>query len=365
MRKLLARLWRYLQRHIAPAVPLPGSPAVPLPTEHTGVRNAINIHEILDTLPNYFRDLQALRTVDDDAYAIFARLGGTMAVSGSMFATRIDQKWIDEPPMLRCLFMPKREDADTDTCPLVVGYMLRFAGGQVCVNRAGLIVALPKGGICYRVVTVHDLEGRPFPSAFFVHIADDGALRVLPERRKAIQILPNKGHIRKRTTSIPAFVVEEAARKKLTTEQWATQLASIILSAERPDNAILVRASQRDLTAAWTIDRRDAKRFFAKRETGSAADGKRKRVLHYVADFSRRVNGVEQDVRAHYRGERAFDWQGYKIEVSGLGFHHSDAFNADIPAYEEGQTNRAGVSMERFARMIRSRYRRPVFLKTA
>jgi hypothetical protein len=332
------------------------------------VGDVVSIHEILDHLPTYFRDLRMLRLVDEDAYAMFSKLGGTIAVSGSMFAAKIDQKWVDGPPMLRCLFMPKStrdENASEDECPMVAGYMLRFAGGQICVNRAGATVSLPKG-LCYRVVTVHELNNHPVACAFFIHITDGGSVQVLPERRNTIQRLPNKSHIRRPTRGLPSFVLEEAARKKITVEQWATQIVSVILSAERPDNSILVRASHNGATAAWTIDRRDAKRFFAKRETGVAADGKRKRVLHFVGGFNRKVGDVEQEVRAHYRGERTFEWEGYKIEVSGLGFHHSDVFDGSIAAYEDGQINRATVSMEKFAGMVRAHYRRPVFLaKTA
>ena len=86
-------------------------------------------------------------------------------------------------------------------------------------------------------------------------------------------------------------------------------------------------------------------------------------MLHYVGDFSRHVGDAIQNVRSHYRGERSFAWKGYSIEISGLGFHHDDYFDANIAGYEdETASNRKMVSLEKVAGMLRSHYSRPVFL---
>jgi hypothetical protein len=118
------------------------------------------------------------------------------------------------------------------------------------------------------------------------------------------------------------------------------------------------------MTASWTIDRRDGKRFFAKRVTGSAADGKRKRILHYVDNFVRDTDGRTSYVREHYRGERSFSWMGYGIEVSGLGFHHQDFYDASIETFEfDGQDAPRGfVSIEKSVDLIRQYYSTPYSL---
>lgn len=59
--------------------------------------------------------------------------------------------------------------------------------------------------------------------------------------------------------------------------------------------------------------------FFRDRElTAIAADGKRKRIVHYVSDHAR-ANG--QRVRAHLRGIRRFRWHDYKVAITVPKFH--------------------------------------------
>jgi hypothetical protein len=132
-----------------------------------------------------------------------------------------------------------------------------------------------------------------------------------------------------------------------------------------PDDAILVRAYQGSMATAWAIDRRDAKRFFRNRDTGLAADGKRRRVLHYVAPFERVVGNRSQAVREHYRGERGFRWNGYRVAVSGLGFHHDNFFDAPLVTFEcesDEPVPRGFESMRTSARKILAYYNRPRFL---
>lgn len=328
--------------------------------ETPGLHNATHISDILDRLPAYFEKLRALREADEDAYAIFSKIGGTIASRHSRFAASVEPDMIANPPTIRCLFQLADTNTEKDTvAPLI--YMMRLAGGQVCVSRDGCTAYLPQG-ICYRVVIAYVLDEKPYGGSFFVHIEQDGAVRLLSERRPTVQRLGNDRFMRL-TTGQPRWLKTIAAEKGQTPDQFVAGIVAIAMSCKRPKEAILVRASQGNMTAAWTIDRNDAKRFFAKRETGLATDGRRKRVLHYVGDFERVVDGSIQNVRQHYRGERSFDWNGYAIEISGLGFHHADYFDADIPGYEdETRTNQKMIGMDRISAMLRRHYSRPVFL---
>lgn len=348
-----------------------------------GIANAVSIHDMLDYLPGYFDDLKALRKYDPATYSIMAKLGGVVTPENSGFrCDTLMPKVLDNPPLMRCIFFKKSDQYDKvkDTYSASIIYMMRLKGGMSYVAREGHYCHLPVG-ICYRVVIVYNHNLGSFAESFFVHYDANHKMSVVKENKLVPQVIrynSNKGHkdhrgnanVFHRKTITPFFLTEMVAeRKRLgmevqTTDQLATTLCNICLSAKRPSEAILVRAHKSDMTASWTIDRRDGKRFFAKRVTGSATDGKRKRILHYVDNFVRDTDGRTSYVREHYRGERSFSWMGYGIEVSGLGFHHQDFYDASVETFEfDGQDAPRGfVSVEKSVDLIRQYYSTPYSL---
>jgi hypothetical protein len=284
--------------------------------------------------------------------------------------------------MMRCIFFKKSDQyhKKQDTYSASIVYMMRLKGGMSYVGREGGYCHLPVG-ICYRVVLVYNHDLGSFAESFFVHYDENHKMSVIKENKlvpQTIRYNSNKGSKRHRgnanvvhrKTITPFFLREMSIeRDKLglesqTPDEIAATICNICLSAQRPSDAILVRANKSDMTASWTIDRRDGKRFFAKRVTGSATDGKRKRILHYVGDFTRDTDGRTSHVREHYRGERSFSWMGYGIEVSGLGFHHKDFYDASVETFEfEGQDiARSFVSVEKSVDLIRQYYSTPYSL---
>ena len=348
-----------------------------------GLANAISIHDMLDYLPGYFDDLKALRKYDPSTYSIMAKLGGVVVPENSGFHhNTLPSKVLDNPPMMRCIFFKKSDQyhKKDDTYSASIIYMMRLKGGMTYVGREGGYCHLPVG-ICYRVVIVYNHDLGSFAESFFVHYDEDHKMSVVNENKlvqQTIRYNSKKGsrrhrgntHVVHRKTITPFFLREMVTeQKKLgmkvqTTDEIATTLCNICLSAKRPSDAILVRAHKSEMTASWTIDRRDGKRFFAKRVTGSATDGKRKRILHYVGDFTRDTDGRTSYVREHYRGERSFSWMGYGIEVSGLGFHHQDFYDASVETFEfDGQDAPRGfVSLEKSVDLIRQYYSTPYSL---
>lgn len=348
-----------------------------------GLANAISIHDMLDYLPGYFDDLKALRKYDPSTYSIMAKLGGVIIPENSGFRyNTLLPKVLDNPPMMRCIFFKKSDQyhKKQDTYSASIVYMMRLKGGMSYVGREGGYCHLPVG-ICYRVVLVYNHDLGSFAESFFVHYDENHKMSVIKENKlvpQTIRYNSNKGSKRHRgnanvvhrKTITPFFLREMSIeRDKLglesqTPDEIAATICNICLSAQRPSDAILVRANKSDMTASWTIDRRDGKRFFAKRVTGSATDGKRKRILHYVGDFTRDTDGRTSHVREHYRGERSFSWMGYGIEVSGLGFHHKDFYDASVETFEfEGQDiARSFVSVEKSVDLIRQYYSTPYSL---
>jgi len=375
--KTLKALWQRLRpQKIAQTVEIEVKPS-PTPEKEEdqlslGLANAISIHDILDYLPGYFDDLKALWKFDPSAYSIMSSLGGVVVPEDSGFSIKeLPEGSLDKPPLLRCVFFKKSEQHSKkdDTYSPAILYMMQVKGGMTYVAREGYYSHLP-AGICYRVVLVYNTDMGSFAASFFVHYDTNYKLSVVKESKVSPQVLRHKGNKGKssvfyaRKSTIPKILLDMAGerekfdKEKLTPEQVATMLCNLCLSAKRPSEAILVRANKSGMTASWTIDRRDGKRFFAKRVTGSATDGKRKRILHYVGDFVRASEGRTSYVREHYRGERSFSWMGYGIEVSGLGFHHDDFYDASIETVEiEGNDIPRGfVSLEKAVDGIKQHY---------
>lgn len=348
-----------------------------------GLANAVSIHDILDYLPGYFDDLKALLKYDPSTYSIMAKLGGVVVPENSGFYVHdLLPKVLDNPPMMRCIFFKKSDQYNKakDTYSASIIYMMRLKGGMTYVAKEGYYCHLPVG-ICYRVVIVYNHDLGSFAESFFVHYDENHKMSVVKESKIVHQVIRYKGNkgrkgyrgnsnVTHRKTVTPHFLLEMVAERqrlgldKQTTDELAATLCNICLSAKRPSDAILVRAQKSGLSASWTIDRRDGKRFFAKRVTGSASDGKRKRILHYVGDFVRDTDGRTSYVREHYRGERSFSWMGYGIEVSGLGFHHQDFYDASVETFEfDGQdVPRGFMSVEKAVDLMKQYYSTPYTL---
>lgn len=62
----------------------------------------------------------------------------------------------------------------------------------------------------------------------------------------------------------------------------------------------------------------EAKVLFKDRITMKAADGKKKRIIHWVKSH-KRVTGA--NVKTHFRGEREFQWNGLDVEIKLPGKH--------------------------------------------
>jgi hypothetical protein len=156
--------------------------------------------------------------------------------------------------------------------------------------------------------------------------------------------------LRQREWRLPQWVLEVADLKKKTPDEWAggllrMALATYVEATER----IIIRVKKQTDVAAFGIELKRASYFFRDREARAlAADGKRKRIFHSVIRHSRRISETHwTDVRAHFRGLRDFDWNGYAVHIvfpdPGLhrfsGAAHEYASATDVPPgmVDEGQ----------------------------
>jgi hypothetical protein len=97
----------------------------------------------------------------------------------------------------------------------------------------------------------------------------------------------------------------------------------------------VIRAKKEGCIAAFGIDVKRGKYFFADREVELATDGRKKRIFHSVIAHDRHIGQNRTTrVRDHYRGLRDFNWNGYGIHI--VWPKHSGVLEFDKPArYEE------------------------------
>jgi hypothetical protein len=96
-----------------------------------------------------------------------------------------------------------------------------------------------------------------------------------------------------------------------------------------------ITATKDDVTATFAVNIHRTGYFFQDRDVHLNAEGSRKRIFHFVRPHVR-ADGTE--VKAHFRGEREFDWAGYHVRITIPGrdhFHLADFDVGSIDGYWE------------------------------
>ena len=103
--------------------------------------------------------------------------------------------------------------------------------------------------------------------------------------------------------------------------------------AERWSVAVLSKGER----LTFSVPKEDTKRYFANRDKSvKTATGKAKKIVHYVHEHDRVINGKSVKVKEHIRGLSVFDWNGYKCVVTAPEFHHAASIEFDIAPTLEG-----------------------------
>jgi hypothetical protein len=112
--------------------------------------------------------------------------------------------------------------------------------------------------------------------------------------------------------------------------------------------------------ATFLIDKKDTAYAFKDRNgTALAADGKRKRIIHFVqAHRQHRANGTVVDVPAHIRGLREFQWNGYQCFVTSPQHHKFMTASVtlageDVPEDEEPNSEKMLSLYEAAEKLVR------------
>jgi hypothetical protein len=99
--------------------------------------------------------------------------------------------------------------------------------------------------------------------------------------------------------------------------------------------------------------------FFKDRDVSVNEAGTRKRIFHIVRPHARiGAGGRERFVRMHFRGERSFSWNGYRVRITVPGLHHAslnewDVASVDLDALSPEERKKQFVGPKGFGRRLR------------
>lgn len=284
--------------------------------------------DILDDLDSYRAIFSRLKRHDLSAYRLFSRTGLSIPPGWVINADHADQQAklasCERPAIGGILLVKPKPDGMAHPSlvyfrKLAMPTSVQWADGDVYQ-----VTALYEGG---RKSGPVDLT---VPIHCHIALGRDGSVILLKERvvsRRVVQPRTRSGR------KLESFVKTEAAwaypawiwhvlsdKKNETPQDWARWMfttALITYVHTLPTDRLIVRAKRDDVVAAFAIDRNRGRYFFKDRSAKAlAADGKRKRIFHYVQPHQREVRAdATVSVRAHYRGLRKFEWNGYQVSI--------------------------------------------------
>jgi len=301
--------------------------------------------ELLANLKHMFGVIElptSLSWIPADERVGFTRLGIYIPHPWEMSMIGDDEDVIvesmDSMPTMMAVAFP-HEDTEESISPQVF-YALKLSRLPLGVE--------PLPGHPYRFGEVVKLDGKLMWLVMYVVIDKaTGKVSICREQRQEIVGIKNKPrserdrtHYNKKWNGNPAMMhVHEMENKDLRKVQhhykiifknvfdWWTQ---------RKDESWNVSVKRGKQRLVFSLDRMDTKKYFADRDlTIRAANGQRKKIIHYVSQHDRIVKGKEITIKEHLRGLNKFTWNGYDCVVTAPKFSKLNTVVFDLPPQME------------------------------
>jgi len=218
----------------------------------------------------------------------------------------------------------------------------------------------PIRGDIYRVVIYYVKKDKPsirYPMHFHVHVSDNGYITLLKERCAENIVVyhkhkKNRGFstISRQTWSVPRIILDffqekqemnKEKYKDITLNEAAAQLFKIIAGGcYMATDGIRVNVYKGSLCGVFNVAMERTAYFFKDREKTTTEKGNVKKIFHAARAHMRTLSdGRQVPIRMHFRGERDFKWNGYRVIVTVSGKHHMDVNDFSVAAVESAERN--------------------------
>jgi hypothetical protein len=311
---------------------------------------------ILDQLDRYFVILKRMKRSDPEAYDLYSRTGCRVVPRGN-FWTPVRNTDREIPPWFLATLPsfggivygadPAAEEHERRG--KFLPYVIHFR--KYNPRLAPIEVQPVRNGHVY-IVTVYwehlaDKKRKTgAPTEFPIWISSSGELRVLRTlERIEVPIRSRRGsdkgqvfHVPQTKWRVNDFFVKWARENSTPVDEYLKWL--FIDAVEEYQAAatsmVQVRATKSNTSALFAVNVERTPYFFKDRDVAVGPSGKRRRIFHMVRVHSRVLgDGRQVSVAAHFRGERTFQWNSYRIEITVPGWHHASIADFNVSMVDE------------------------------
>ena len=219
-------------------------------------------------------------------------------------------------------------------------------------------------GIPYKVGMAFDIRGKLTWYVMWASInPSTGEITFCKELQHRIQTVKRGYYYSQKVVDLPSILQDDPEVNRQHEE--ITHVYKVIFAhvfnwwTDRKDKSwnVAVKKDKRRIT--FSINRSETKRYFADRDKVVVASGRTKRIVHYVAEHKRVVNGKTVLIKEHLRGEDKFKWNGYDCAVTAPKFSHLASVDFDIAGAHEEDVDerdvRNFVGLNKLAQIIAAR----------
>ena len=321
--------------------------------------------DILKRLDRYFSILRAVKSFDENYYAMCANVGAVLAPtnqaqsldafaeSDAILALPSDQRLA-----FGCVVFKKdvqmRDGDEKRAAEMAI----------IAKHHNSRVTTEAYNGDVYAFSLVFHFDDFHYVAGEIpIAILPDGGLMILRQYIPRNQVLPrqrrgiNRGARQSLTSAAWAFSphiyhiadqwkveIDYVMQRILT---WFQQVYAIAYFSQA-DTRIAI--SKKGLTAAFSVDLMRLPYFFADRDV--EGNRPRKSIFHIVRTHVRRGGAI---VHSHFRGNRVFQWHGFEVRITMPGTHHSLLSDWTAALQEEEDVMRQGkkaITMTAASRFI-------------
>lgn len=303
---------------------------------------------LLDRLDEYFVVMRRMKKADREGYKFFSVTGVPFASYHRSISLVELSPWFRRAlPSHGGVFfhMSDKERAkshDSDLMPVTAVFFRRYEK-QHAPSRVQPVTA----GELY-IITAYfdesDTTRPPVSQDIPVLLMPDGSVRALKTlSHRMITVQGRHGKNKGKTFSIPQrrwefyeFVEGWAKEHGRQVEDHIKKLFVIAANAYEGSNAEMAKiiVSKGNVRCCFNINVLRTPYFFRERDAGVTKNGTKRRIFHIVRAHKRVVNGKETYIKTHFRGDRDFLWQGYRVKIIVPGWHGADISDLDIPVLD-------------------------------
>jgi hypothetical protein len=312
---------------------------------------------ILDQLDYYMTCVKGMRAKDPDAYSLYSEIGAHVVPSHGDVTMELSPWFLKALPSFGAVFMTSWQRTDENVRDFIYPRFFYFQKYDKAYLPSD-VQQRPSPGAVYIVTAywVVDREDAPrwarrmgaFPAEFPLLVRPDGTIKLLRVRHPVR--LPGGREVGGRWIKSDPFFETWAKERGDTVERHLSTMFAYTASMYEMSNASVIRVTaQRDgVAATFSVNVKRTPYFFRDREVVLNERGNRKRIFHIVRPHLRQSGKA---VKLHFRGEKKFDWGGYKVAITVPGRDHEHITEFNVSAVDANKFNRSArtLSMGRVA----------------